>query len=77
MKVTLTFAEEKLGVSDADLSLRRRDLHLDGSCVGEREDRRQLWVSLREGMAASASTLKLSATPETKCAKRPPRKSLQ
>lgn len=36
LKVTLTFAEEKLGVSDADLSLRRRDLHLDGSCVKER-----------------------------------------
>lgn len=53
MKVTLTFTEEKLGVSDADLSLRRRDLHLDGSCVREREDRRQLWVSLREGTANS------------------------
>lgn len=56
LKVTLTFAEEKLGVSDADLSLRRRDLHLDGSCVREREDRRQLWVSLREGTASTLNS---------------------
>lgn len=60
LKVTLTFAEEKLGVSDADLSLRRRDLHLDGSCVREREDRRELWVSLWEATANSINAQTLS-----------------
>ena len=33
LDVTLTFAEEELGLSHADLSLCWRDLHLDGGWV--------------------------------------------
>lgn len=45
LKITLTFAEEKFGVSHADLSLRRGDLHLEGGWVKERRQN-QIWISL-------------------------------
>lgn len=45
-EITLTFAEEKFGFSDADLSLCWSDLHLDGGWVKKRRWKK-IYISLR------------------------------